>query len=326
MCNSTVVLLNSISQQVIIYMGFFLFVIGLIGNLLTLLVFLSLETLRQSSCAFYLIIMSIVNTFHLFTGLLTFIMINGFAINWTNTSLFYCKFRPFCVQVCISISFSCMCLATIDQFLATLSNTRWHQFNNIKLARSIVIGITIIWILCEIPFIIYYGNTLPLSAGKFNCIMTNDAFRKYYNYFHGLILSNILPLLIVILFGILAYRNVQKIAYRTVPLVRRELDKQLTVMVLVQVFYDTIALTPLAILLIYNDIPDKSLDACGIAILNIFTTLFTLLYYFHFVGSFFIYICVSKRFRQQLIHVLFTNVNRYRPRPLNNNQIQPQTS
>ncbi len=36
----------------------------------------------------------------------------------------------------------------------------------------------------------------------------------------------------------MAYCNVQNIAYRTVPLVRRELDKQLTIMVLTQVMID----------------------------------------------------------------------------------------
>jgi len=68
-------------------------------------------------------------------------MINGFAINWTNMSLFYCKFRAFYVQSCVLISFTCMCLAIIDQFLATCSNSRW---NNIKLARYLVIGIVVI--------------------------------------------------------------------------------------------------------------------------------------------------------------------------------------
>jgi hypothetical protein len=42
----------------------------------------------------------------------------------------------------------------------------------------------------------------------------------------------------------LAYRNVQQIAYRTVPLVRRQLDKQITVMVLVQAVVNIFTLLP----------------------------------------------------------------------------------
>jgi hypothetical protein len=77
------------SQQMVIYAGLFIFTAGVIGGPLVLIVFLTLKTFQQSSCAFYLTVMSIVNTLHLFTSLLTFIMINGFGINWTNMSLFY---------------------------------------------------------------------------------------------------------------------------------------------------------------------------------------------------------------------------------------------
>jgi len=75
-------------------------------------------------------------------------------------SLFYCKCRPFNVQLCILSSFTCMCLATIDQFLATCSNRRWHRWNNLKVARHILIGASIVWILHGIHFIIYYNHTL----------------------------------------------------------------------------------------------------------------------------------------------------------------------
>ena len=53
-----------------------------------------------------------------------------------------------------------------------------------------------------------------------------------------------LPVLITALFGLLAYHNVTQLAYRAVPLVRRELDKQLTVMVLVQVVFNFCVLVP----------------------------------------------------------------------------------
>ena len=39
------------------------------------------------------------------------------------------------------------------------------------------------------------------------------------------------------------YRNVKQLSYQTVPLVRRQLDKQLTVMVLTQVVFNKVAIT-----------------------------------------------------------------------------------
>ena len=128
-----------ISQQTVIYVGFFVFIAGIIGEPLVLLVFLSLKTFRESSCAFYLTVMSFVNISHLFTGLLTFIMIYGFGISWTNMSIFYCKFRWFAMFKYLDyISFTCMCLATIDQFLSNLYLVHdWQQWSNIKFSSTL---------------------------------------------------------------------------------------------------------------------------------------------------------------------------------------------
>ena len=144
------------------------------------LYFLSLRTFRQSSCAFYLTIMSVVNTIQMFTGLLTFIMINGFGINWLNMSIVYCKIRAFYIQLCILISMTCMCLGVIDQFLATCSNPRWHQWNNIKVARYMIIGTVILTVLHGIPYLMYYNHTLSSLTGGISCAITNTIFQKYF--------------------------------------------------------------------------------------------------------------------------------------------------
>jgi hypothetical protein len=99
-------------------------------------------------------------------------------------------------------------------------------------------------ILHGIPFIMYYNHTSSPITGGSSCAITNIVFQQYYNSFNTPVLTSSLPIIIIFIFGILAYRNVQHIAYRTIPLVRRELDKQLTVMVLVQVFCNVVFLTP----------------------------------------------------------------------------------
>jgi hypothetical protein len=283
MSTSEILLVNSIVQQVVIYLGLFLFITGLIGGILNLIVFLSLRTFRESSCAFYLTIMSIVNTFHLFTGLLTFIMINGFNINWLNMSLFYCKFRQFYVQLCILMSLTCICLAVIDQFLATCAHPRWHQWNNIKFARYILTGSVIIWMLHGIPFLIYYNQIQPSITGMPTCLITNNVFQKYYTIVYGCVLVTSLHLIIMILFGILGYRNVRQLAYRTVPLVRRELDKQLTKMVLIQAFCEVLFVTPMFIINALTSAPSISDDPTTQTLLRLIINLTTIWYYFRFV-------------------------------------------
>jgi len=53
--------LNVAIQQIAKYYGIPVFIMGVSGGFLNIIVFLSLKTFRQNSCAFYLTIMSIVN-------------------------------------------------------------------------------------------------------------------------------------------------------------------------------------------------------------------------------------------------------------------------
>jgi len=233
-----------VEDQISIYCGTPVFVAGVVGGLLNTIVFLSLRTFRQSSCAFYLTIMSIFNVLTLVFGLsqLVFPALSG--LDGTVTSLFYCKFRIYFDVVAIETSMTCFCLATIDQYFATCSRPRWQQLCNIKLAQRIIIISVIIWVLHGIPYLIYYDHIVSPTTNKITCTNTNYIFEQYRIFGIILILIGYLPIAIVALFGLMAYRNVRQIAYRTVPLVRRQLDKQITVMVLVQVVANIFTLLP----------------------------------------------------------------------------------
>jgi hypothetical protein len=244
MSSSVIESLVAAYQQVIIYSGIPILVLGLIGDFLNLIVFLSLKTFRQNSCAFFLTIMSMVNIGQLITGLLTRIMISGFDIDWTQSSLFYCKFRTYFFQVTSSTSLACLCLATIDQYCATCTHPHRQQWCNIKTARRLLILIIFLSLIEQLPCLIYYVQIQSSTMGKQICTITNKSFVQFNTYFNYLILGNVIPYSITFSFGLMAYRNIQQIAYRTVPIVRRELDKQLTIMVLVQVAYNLISISP----------------------------------------------------------------------------------
>jgi hypothetical protein len=125
-------------------------------------------------------------------------------------------------------------MATIDQYFATCSRPHWQQFCNIKFAQRIIIISVIIWMLHGIPYLFFYNHVVSPNTNNITCMNTNPIFEQYRIFFIILVLMGYLPIAIVALFGLMVYRNLQKLAYRTVPLVRRNLDKQLTVMFLVQ--------------------------------------------------------------------------------------------
>ncbi|CAF4100115.1 unnamed protein product [Adineta steineri] len=311
---------TSAVQYIVTYMGMSTVLIGVVGNTLNIVVFISLKTFRENSCAFYLMFMSFVNIGQLITGQLSRVLITGFSIDLTIRSAFYCKFRAFGVEMFQFISLTCLCLATIDQFLATCSHVYWQQFSNIKLARRLTVISTIFWILYSIPYLIFYNQIVSSTTNQTSCTYSNVNFQQYHVYMNNIILSGGLPLLITVAFGSLAYRNVRQIAYRTIPLVRRELDKQLTNMVLIQIIFSFFTLLPYFILNVVPLVTNINPSSSGQFILSI--NIAACIFYVYFAYPFYIYACVSKRFRQQLFYVLFElHFNRWRRRIVPANDI-----
>ncbi|CAF2570584.1 unnamed protein product [Rotaria sp. Silwood2] len=292
------------TQRIAIYFGIPVLIGGVLGGILNIIVFLSLQTFRESSCAFFLTIMSFVNIGQLITGLLSRVMISGFGVDLADTSLVYCKIRNFCLQFCALTSYTCMSLATVDQLLATSLQPRWQQYLNTKKAHRLCTMFFIIWLLHSIPSLIWYNLSLSVRTGRVGCVITNPVFQQYFTYVYLLILAGVLPIIINITFGSVAYSNVRQIPYRTIPLIRRELDKQLTTMVLVQVVFKIFVIVPYISVLFILTTANLSSNSINTVQLNFANFVTGMIYYLYFASPLYIYICVSKRFRQQFIHVI----------------------
>jgi hypothetical protein len=285
MSSSSVSYFIDASKQMIIYFGIPILIAGVIGGFLDVIIFRSIRIFRQSSCIFYLTIMSIVNIGQFITGLLYQIMVNGFNIDWTLSSVFYCKFKWYCLNMCAVISLTCTCLATIDQFLATCPSHRWHKWNNIKVAHTATAIFTCIWLIYGIPYLIY-NNLIVLSpTGKLVCTATDTAFYQYHYYSSLWLIGGFLPVFINALFGLLTYFNVQRSNRRTLPRIRRELDRELTIIVFVQIIYHFFAIVPfliVSILVVDLIIKKDPLMAAKLQFANVLTTC---LYYLNFAVS-----------------------------------------
>jgi hypothetical protein len=277
--------INFATREINIYLGIPFFIVGVIGGTLNIIVFLSLKTFRQNSCAFFLTVMSFVNIGQLVFSLLSRVMISGFGIDWTQSSLAFCKFRNYCLQLCALMSYTCMCLATIDQFLATSLSRRLQQLFNIKRAYGLCLSFSILWFLHGIPSLIWY-NIISPTPGEPTCTITNSIFQKYNAYGYIVTLTGVLPICITVLFGSFAYWHVRQIPYRVVPLVRRELDKQLTSMVLVQVAFNVFVIVPYIILVILNFTVSFSNQSIDLSVLNLISPIFGMIYYLYFAVSF----------------------------------------
>lgn len=248
---TTAGLLNDVSFQWTIYTSVGILLVGLIGNGLNIVAFISLKTFRENSCSFYLLAMSFLNIGQLVSSLLPR-LINLWSADWGLGSLIYCKIRVYLFQVCSSSSLTCLCLATMDQYLATSAHTTLRRLNTVRFAHLFVTISCVVWFLHGIPSLIYYNQSTSTITGDTTCIITNKAFQTYFTYGYTLFILSCLPLFVTGGFGILAYRNVREISYRALPLIRRDLDKQLTTMVLVHVVYTFCIILPYVVVNMIN--------------------------------------------------------------------------
>ena len=133
--------LLAISRILTIHVGFILLLAKILGNGMNILVFLRIRTYRRTPCTFYFLVTSIINIIFLMVNLISRIVITGFAIDLTRTSVLWCKSRYFIIGFLSLSSFSCSCLATIDQFFVTSSNVRLRHLSKIQWTHRIVFGL-----------------------------------------------------------------------------------------------------------------------------------------------------------------------------------------
>ena len=232
---------DNITHKVNIYFGLFLLIFGGIGGILNVIIFTSLKTFRETTCAFYLTILSIVNTVLLLIALSVRILSEGFntdirSITWV------CKCQVYIAAWCALVSLTILCLAVIDQYI---SMSIYRHYCNQRIARRAVICICLIWALYCICFLIYW------DAPSGICTTSNRVFAIYTSRFHFPVLLGFLPLTTMITFSLLAFYNARTLIRRNINIVRLRRDQQLTAMTLCHVVFVVIATLPYIIFFIY---------------------------------------------------------------------------
>ncbi len=239
--SSTIDILISATKHVNIYFGLFICVTGIIGGLLNSVVFTTLKTFRQTTCAFYLTIASIAGFAQ--SIIVSLRILNAeFDVQSLSTSI-VCKLRFSLSQYCPLLSLTAVSMATIDQFL---SMTNYRHLNNMRLARRHIVCASILWFIQSIFTFIYYdsnGNT---------CIITNAIFTKYYTYVYLPILLGALPITITTIFSLLAFFKIRAIASQQIDIVRLRRDRQLTAMTLIHALFIVLTTVPFVIFFTYK--------------------------------------------------------------------------
>ena len=269
-----IVHINLSIQQMNIYVAIFIYVTGVIGSVLNIIIFTSLKTFRETSCGFYLIFTSFFNAGQTIFALTTRILDSGFAINLTNTS-WSCKVRTYLAQSFVLLSLTSMSLVTIDQYFSISQYRRW---SGLRLARrNLIIG-CLVWAFHGVAALLYWDT--PRGV----CTMINHGYRTYIAYFYLPVLLGCLPIGVMMIFALLAFHRIRKPINQEIGVVRLSHDRQLTAMALSQVIFILIGSLPFTIFNIY-DLSTQKLSPEAMAEHRLIGTITVLLYYENFAVS-----------------------------------------
>lgn len=196
--------LNFLAAQINRYGSIFIFLFGAFGNLMNILI-LSRRTFRTNSCAILFLAASIANLIAILVGL-TSKMLSHWSVDLASTDRFCCKLKTLTVHVSRPIGFWLILLATVDRWLISCQDVRLRRMSSLKNAyRSIYMVIILsISVFCHVLYCNEPNQTdSPMKCYGINqtCRLVNDLL---FNCFTMLI-----PLTLILIFGLLTIRNLQ---------------------------------------------------------------------------------------------------------------------
>ncbi|CAF1385645.1 unnamed protein product [Adineta ricciae] len=279
-----------VTKMVILYAGSAVLFSSLFGCLMNVIIFSSFHMYRSQPCTFYLLIAALTR----FTHLLMIGIPRGIAIlfnvDLTLISLEWCKMRFYIVSTCFGLEMTFECLATIDRFLITSRKVYVRQLSNIKMAHRVTAGLIAVWLLQNIPYLIFVNISSNI------CAIYNDFWQLYSTYVNRWVLYTAVPLIVCIVFGILAHRNMRSLK-RSRQL--QKADRQLFYMIFGQIIATVLPVIPSAVFNVYspsaisvNQAAERDSDYFAFNLLNVLCVLC-------YGSTFFIFIIVSSIFRSR---------------------------
>jgi hypothetical protein len=322
-----IVSLNNISNSLNSYLSIFIFIFGIIGNSLNILV-LSQRTLRSNPSAVFFLASSIAGIIVILSGLISRMM-SGFGADLTLTVDWICKIRNVILYASRTLVLWMIVLATIDRWLSSSVAVNMRQLSSLKNARRSMFIIFIYTCLINAPILFCYEAGLTgVLRGCYGstraCRLTTDLI-----YAFG---TTLLPLSLMIVFGLLTIRNVRHIQSR-VRIVTgsvlsfenrnvatkshgqtqaKKTNRQLLKMLLVQVTLLFLLTSPHATEKVYSSFtvspPSGSLQN---SVQNLIFTIFTLMAFIASGMPFYIYTLTGgSLFRNALIDVVKTMIRK----------------
>ncbi|CAF1284505.1 unnamed protein product [Adineta steineri] len=311
----TIAQLNYASLQVNRYLSVALLIFGVIGNLLSCLVFIR-RALRSNPCVMYFLIASIANIISLISGIPPRMLSNwNIYPDQTETISALCKSRIFVLLTARNIASWLLVFAAFDRYLVSSRNANIRRMSNTKQGRYWIIAVCIIslsfWaesLYCFDANVI--GTPIKCYAKSESCRIYNDLAQSF--------VTTLIPSSIMFILGLFTINNIRQTrqvrpsTIGGIPIGRKsKTDSSLTKMLLLQIILLTVFNLPQAIQKFYLTYTFYHVKpAFQVALENFLFSIVLLLTYIPNCISFYLYILAGDLFRTTLFQIIQTFIRR----------------
>ncbi|CAF1105885.1 unnamed protein product [Rotaria sp. Silwood1] len=313
--NYEIVRLQSIANIIDGYVMLVLIIVGTVGNLLNIFVFIYLKELRRMPNSIFLV--------SSFIGSLVLLWATRFPrsilaitnIDLLAISTIYCKLRWLFGRWGLNMPMTCVCLASIDRFLITSRNVRYRHLFTVQRARFIVIIFSIVYLVICMPDAIYYKEPSCTASASVRFI-----YKQFIAYFN-LSITNALSLVVLALFSILTWNNL-----RLSRLVRcNRFQEQVNQMMLAEFIMVLLTTIPNFLYNIYSQATQSVIKSeLRLAQENLWSTVSAAINFTMHTGTFYVYVIVSRAYRYNVrTAIRLKKRNRIQPKhtPIQHEQI-----
>ncbi|CAF1311837.1 unnamed protein product [Adineta ricciae] len=292
---------NNVITVINRYGTLFLFIFGIVGNLLSVYIF-SRTHLRRSACVLCLLLSSCFNILILIFGTLLRCLI-GYNIDLTYNSPVFCAIRYYVIYVSQSASVWLIVLACFDRYLSSSLNILRRRWMNIKRTYSITFCILILSLLAYIEIFFCFAASVQTQG---EC-MIKDKSCSFVETISYLVLNSFLPSILMLGFGTAMLMNIKQSHQRTLNGLMNKIDrrdKQLIYMLLLQVASIVLCMFPLSIMKVYLSLTGSKMKSANRIHREQFAyQVSVVISYINPSGMFFLHTLHGKLFRVELFRL-----------------------
>ena len=301
-------LLSTVMVCLFQYGNLTIYILGMTGDLFSIAIFLK-KKWRKNVCVFYFLICLVLSLVYLNSTVLSTSLITGWNVDGVNSSVVTCKLMFYVTFITSTLLPTVLILASIDRLLISSQNVDTRLYSSRRLAYLSIGTSTVFWILYNIHALVKV-NIQQLGPSLFICYY--DLSSMYLNFIdYSFTVFNCLFCLLMIVLSVLSFKNVRQL--RAVPRQQRRQIRTMTkkdFQLLRCLFAHDVVYISVSIISSFYGIykmssRDKQHTPLQSKLIDFFENLFAFIYFTYYSTSFFIFLFVSKAFRQEVKQIIY---------------------